>query len=315
MAGYLCYHVERNSGSTRSVQNALVQLRVYASKNGLPWLSAADAYNLKRTVAALEYADATPSRAKRPATLDVLGRVVAQLDLKVEWQLAFAASLLLGHNALLRAGELLSGLRVRDLRWDLEGEEVTLLLARSKTHRRGPAAEVAVRRYVGLNAYDLLRRLLRVSEIGGRADAYIFPHVGSAVAGNRVDYNRPMLRGWWVRTLRLFVSRAGLESNLYSGHSLRAGGATDLFTAGVSYPAIKKAGRWTSEAALRYFRQKDYVASEVARAFGRQARAMYRSTVVGAGDVARGTRVQRRLRPRVRGSPDRAPRRTRPGAG
>lgn len=59
----------------------------------------------------------------------------------------------------------------------------------------------------------------------------------------------------------------GLNPELYSGHSLRAGGATDLFVAKVPYPIIKKAGRWKSDAALLYYRDEEDVAQVVTKAF------------------------------------------------
>jgi hypothetical protein len=45
-----------------------------------------------------------------------------------------------------------------------------------------------------------------------------------------------------------------VDATLYSGHSCRAGGATDLFVAGLPYYIVKKYGRWRSDAALLYFR-------------------------------------------------------------
>lgn len=294
LAGYLCHHVERNNGSTKSVQNALAQLRVHARKTGRSWLREADAYRLKRTIAALVYEDVTPSRAKLPATLDVLERVVRSLDMTSLWERAMATSLLLGHNALLRGGELHSGLRVRDLSWDSKNKEVLLKIARSKTHRSGPPIEVAVRRYPGCNAYDMLRDWLRVSGVGDHPEAFIFPRVMVKSGRCLLDHSRPMDRRWWNKKLGLVFSAAGYERGGYSGHSLRAGGATDLFTAGVPYPAIKKAGRWASEAALRYFRQRDYVASEVAMAFGRRTRELHDERARGAGEVVRGTRMLRK---------------------
>jgi hypothetical protein len=60
-----------------------------------------------------------------------------------------------------------------------------------------------------------------------------------------------------------------LDSSLYSGHSFRAGGATDLFTSRVPYNIIKKFGRWKSDAALKYYRDDMDVATTVSYAFGK----------------------------------------------
>lgn len=103
-------------------------------ENGLSWLTNADVYNLRHIVVALEYADVTPSRAKLPATLDVLERVISGMELLCPWQMAMATSLMLGHNVLLRGSELHSGLRVRDLGCEINHREVVVSLARSKTH-------------------------------------------------------------------------------------------------------------------------------------------------------------------------------------
>ena len=65
-----------------------------------------------------------------------------------------------------------------------------------------------------------------------------------------------------------FWKRDGFNPLEFSGHGFRAGGATDLFEAGVSLVAIMEFGRWkTAEACLRYYRKSAHLASRVARAF------------------------------------------------
>ena len=59
----------------------------------------------------------------------------------------------------------------------------------------------------------------------------------------------------------------GGKPEQYSGHSLRAGGATDLFVARTPYYLIKKAGRWKSDAAMLYYRCDEDVCKAVAAAF------------------------------------------------
>lgn len=158
---------------------------------------------------------------------------IGKMDLAEKWQLALAASFVMGHNALLRCGELHSGLRVRDLRWDVRRSELSIAVARSKTHRQRPPLEVVVKIYHGLSAYGLLRHWLRVSGVSSTSDAFIFPSVTQFVC------TRPMLRRWWNKMFRTHDEQAGFEASCYPGNSLRTGGATDLFAAGVSYPATK----------------------------------------------------------------------------
>ena len=56
------------------------------------------------------------------------------------------------------------------------------------------------------------------------------------------------------------IASIGYDPVHYSGHSPRAGGATDLFLDGVSHPTIKEFGRWKSDAALLYYRSEYKVA-------------------------------------------------------
>lgn len=88
---------------------------MHCQKCGILWLTEAEAYTLKRIVATLEFEDCTPSRAKKPATLEVLLAVCNQLKRDDDRDMLFALTLFIAHNDLLRAAELHSGLRVRDL--------------------------------------------------------------------------------------------------------------------------------------------------------------------------------------------------------
>ena len=54
---------------------------------------------------------------------------------------------------------------------------------------------------------------------------------------------------------------AGEASMYYTTHGLRAGGATDLVSRGITYPMLKSVGRWQSDACLVYFRSEEAVSS------------------------------------------------------
>jgi len=49
------------------------------------------------------------------------------------------------------------------------------------------------------------------------------------------------------------LTAIGEDPKKYSVHSLRAGGATELFLAGASIAVVQNDGRWTSLSALIYF--------------------------------------------------------------
>ena len=78
---------------------------------------------------------------------------------------------------------------------------------------------------------------------------------------------------WLRQRIKRFALRIGLDPKNYSGHSLRAGGATDLFVARVPYFIIKRMGRWKSDAAMIYYRADDDVRRAVKKAFSQMAKA------------------------------------------
>lgn len=268
IGGYICQFIAGNRGSTRSLGNVLSALRCYARGSGLPWLSTSDAYRLQRLRQQLEYHDTTPSRIKKAATLGIVHRVVSQLDpsrLENRW---FALCCLLAHNGLLRGGELFSGIRVQDVEWDFSSRSVALQLFRTKTHRRGDPIIVRIPDYPGLSAYKALLSWFEEHRLWRHPHLFLIPDLTiSTDAPPQAHFQREgLIQGWRGMIKRLFAA-AGLPSEQYSGHSFRAGGATDLFSMRVPYPMVKQAGRWRSDAALRYYRNDYGVAEAVAQAF------------------------------------------------
>jgi hypothetical protein len=56
----------------------------------------------------------------------------------------------------------------------------------------------------------------------------------------------------FVSLLKTVLTRLGVDSQLYSAHSLRRGGASFAFSAGLSPLQIKSRGDWASSAFERY---------------------------------------------------------------
>ncbi len=83
-------------------------------------------------------------------------------------------------------------------------------------------------------------------------------------------------RGYFRKLIKLAVASIGLDPSKFSGHSLRSGGATDLFEARVPYHIIKKMGRWKSDAAMRYYRSEEDVLKAVRKAFNRMCKKVYK---------------------------------------
>jgi hypothetical protein len=273
VSGFVCTHVEKNKGSTKSVGNILSALRTYARTNSKSWMSDSEAYQLQRVVKQLQFGDRGVGRAKLPATLQVIAKVISHLDLEEEEDRAFQLTMLLMHNGLLRGGELFSGLKVQDFSWDFRNREVSLSLARSKINRSGPPEIIVYKDYPGLSAYKVLHNWMTEFHLWNFPNKYVLPRITAKPKSKlevECNFDQPMSRPRWRRALARFFTKAGYSSNQYSGHSFRAGGATDLFSLGVPYPTIKKMGRWKSDAALQYYREANQVASAVAKSFGRQ---------------------------------------------
>lgn len=64
----------------------------------------------------------------------------------------------------------------------------------------------------------------------------------------------PLTRSLLCNHIKLCIATLGFNPDNYSGHSLRAGGATDAAKNGLADWEIKFLGRWTSNAYLRYIR-------------------------------------------------------------
>jgi len=78
--------------------------------------------------------------------------------------------------------------------------------------------------------------------------------------------NSAISKKWYERRLDAMLTAVGEDLTLYSVHSLRAGGVTELFLSGVI--PVQIYGRWKFESALIYFRDASGImAYAAAKAF------------------------------------------------
>ena len=271
VGSYLVGFVQRNQGSTKSLANVKSHLKTMATRKGLGWLSPTEAARLTALEAELRLEDHGGTERKLPLTMRLLVRIIGQLDLTVESELLAATLMAMGHDGLLRGGELCSGLRKEDFVWWADGSGVSLLLQRTKTHRSGGAVKVDIPDHeLPFSAVKLLRRWWERRRLGEMPDrTIVFPDV----VGRSQTFGEGTISLDWVRNrIKAAVAKLGLDPKRYSGHSMRAGGATDLFVARVPYHIIKKMGRWSTDAAMIYYRADEDVRRSVRRAFSRVAR-------------------------------------------
>lgn len=281
MATYLVAHVGRNNGSTKSLGNVTSQLKTTAERRGLGWLSKAEASKLGVLVAEMRLEDHKETRRMSPLVTELLIRIIGSYDLDNDVELLEATLLTVGHDGLLRGGELCSSLTKDDFVWWLDGTGVSVLLHRTKTHRVGGAVKVDLGDTDSpFSGVKMLKRWWKRWGLKRKPDdAFVFPNVegtGQQPGSGTVSTN------WLRQRIKRAVQRVGLDPTRYSGHSLRAGGATDLFVARVPYFIIKRMGRWVSDAAMIYYRADDDVRRAVRRAFSKAARACGAATTAVA---------------------------------
>jgi integrase len=254
-----------NGGSTRSIGNVVSQLKTICESRGKVWLGDKDKKALIKLIRRMKLEDITTSRQKRPLQLHHLLRLVNGWDLREPEQLRTATMLFVCHDGLLRSGELLSGLKVQDFLWNADRTDVNITLFRTKTCREGEGAKVTIGDYTGVSGVKLLRRWFDQQSLWHQPDHHAFP---SSKGSGQYDFGKTASISWWRRKIKFCVKVLGLDPTFYSGHSLRAGGATDLFVQRVPYYLIKRMGRWKSDAAMLYYRSEEDVRTAVARAFG-----------------------------------------------
>jgi hypothetical protein len=119
-----------------------------------------------------------------------------------------------------------------------------------------------------------VRKWFDQQDLWGKGSSHVF---AASRSRNKFDFKKTASGTWFRGRIKREVDKVGLDPHYYSGHSFRAGGATDLFVARVPYPIIKKKGRWLSDVAMVYYRDDDDIEEAVGEAFKRI------STDVGVG--------------------------------
>jgi hypothetical protein len=230
----------------------------------MEFLSESDMYKMKLLVKQLKFNDTTGVNRKRPLTLNYLLDILSKLNLTKDKDLIGITMMFMGHDGLLRSGELCGGLHVNDVEWSPDKRSFVLRLKRSKANRSGaPEYITFVERKGCWSAVKLLRMYYDKFNLWNAHTKVLFPKVHY----HNIIWSENCQIIWFRRYIKRSVSLIGLDPKQYSGHSLRAGGATDLFVAKVPYPFIKKFGRWKSDAALVYYRDEDNLGMVIAKAF------------------------------------------------
>ena len=84
-------------------------------------------------------------------------------------------------------------------------------------------------------------------------------------SGNSI---KPITHAAFIKRLRDCLNKLGFNSSLYSGHSLRRGGASLALQCGLSSELIKLQGDWTSNAYQKYLNPSFSLRQQVASTLG-----------------------------------------------
>ena len=184
-----------------------------------------------------------------------INRVVAALVGSRDYDtVLFLALLVTGFTTLQRLGELVWSDSLRLQSWrkvalrhtvTISDEGMSYLLPSPKSDRSGSGSRVLVpaSAILPLDAFPRLRAYLSMRDMS------FAHHPALWVTAN----GEVPTRAWFLRRLRQSF-HAGI-----SGHSLRAGGATALASAGLAPELIQAAGRWSSASFERYIRQHPFI--------------------------------------------------------
>jgi hypothetical protein len=196
-----------------------------------------------------------PPVQKLPLTLDILRKIFHLLDTRLPADAAFWVALLVGFYGFLRKSTLLP-----ECAKPVPGKFIS-------------RADVTA---FSLESFSLLIRHSKVIQFGQRvltlpfsrvSDAVLCPvramlvHLGcSLLSSTRPLFNYvnngsqevSLHHAVFVVRLKSVLARVGIDPSLYSAHSLRRGGATFAFAAGLSPLQIKQRGDWSSSAFESY---------------------------------------------------------------
>jgi integrase len=168
----------------------------------------------------------------------------------------------IAHDCLLRASELLA-LRLSDIRWFTDCARLRIRNSKANKLSGRPEFIFLYANDWGLCGLSTLKAYWTRLNLNQATDPDTPLFVSS-------DGRSPTPKRAWVAYIRGLLQRAGYNPNLYSGHSFRSGGATDIWNSGARPRVIQLFGRWLSDAFWLYIRDNPAAnAQEISAAFSR----------------------------------------------
>ena len=260
---FLIQYCHKFGNTTWSIAGMISHLKRLNRKYSAQWLDEESILRLEDLITGLKKFDRSTPRRKLPMTHQVIADIAATADLSTVHDYQCITMCKVAHDALLRGVELMT-LKVGDLVWSQDQQQVTIALHLSKVNKTGPPEQVTLHDYGPTSAVAFLReylRIMRFQEQRLTSAQPLWPIVAETTG--EVAWHRPTSKTRFVGYVRVLLERAGYESKLYSGHSFRSGGATDLWaTHRCRARTIQLFGRWKSDAYRLYIRDNPQATAE-----------------------------------------------------
>ena len=207
---------------------------------------------LKLTLKGIARTLNTPPNQAQPLTAEILLAIKKKLNLRRSEDLVFWAALLIGFFSLARISNLVAtysnAFQVLRGQIKIAGSVMLLVFTKTKTIQFGeralkvPLVAIPGSPLCPVSAYQQM-----VSTIPAPDTAAAFSHV---VAGELKPYTYSKFQ----KKLKSAITAIGKDPRLYSSHSMRRGGATSAFEAGVQTSVIQTQGDWATDTYLGYVR-------------------------------------------------------------
>jgi len=220
IGGYLVSYVDKNNGSCRSIKNKLSHVRTTCTLAGYSWLSAKDQFQLKISIRDLRYHDYSKSKTKEALVLGIIQQIMKNKNLDDPIHLLQIILYLLGHNGLLRGGELTSGFLVEDIVWDYDYRGFKLMLERTKTLRTGEGTSVHYRDNDSpLSIVKLMTKHFDMHNLWLKGKHVVLPSIVCSKGKKpRLDWSTHLSYNQLRLLIKLDVKSIGLNPDRFSCH-------------------------------------------------------------------------------------------------
>ena len=252
-----------NTGTAKTVRRVLSQLRVAHRNHKIRFLPQEDEAAVEEVIQRLEYKDTAPVKRKVALRGKLINKLTCSLDLSKQNERCLAICMNMGHDGLLRGHEITQrqttqdhGAMVADFEPMSDDSATNYKISRTKTSRTGGAISINFGRIASKghwDAHSLIKLHLSIGGLGDKPTAPFFPSY--------------VTTSWLRSQLKQLAHRHGINPSWIGNHSLRSGGATDLFCSNIPQWVIMKFGRWNSNAVLLYQRDDEDIVQRVRKGF------------------------------------------------